>query len=47
LDRQEIRASAGGTVLETRDNDYIQTGTYGSTYVPTTVRLSAQGTRVS
>ncbi len=34
LDRQETRVSAGGTVLQTVENHYVQTGIFGSTYLP-------------
>ncbi len=34
LDRVETRDTAGGTVLETTENEYVQTGTYGGTYIP-------------
>ncbi len=33
LDRQETRETAGGTVLETVQNHYVQTGTYGGSYI--------------
>ncbi len=47
LDRLEIRASAGGTVLETQTIDYISTGIYGSTYIPNSYPFSPSGNIIS
>ncbi|GLQ22520.1 hypothetical protein GCM10007853_03940 [Algimonas ampicilliniresistens] len=39
LARMEIRSTAGGTIVETRQNDYLQTGTYGGSYIPNNYSL--------